>query len=89
MIRYSACAMISALRRLCYIFYYEYANGKRAPFAHAPATFPNSPWPEFRPAKLTGGDTEAILKEKLGLSQEEIDALMADRIVVGPTITVK
>lgn len=72
-----------------YIFYYEYENGKKAPFAHAPATLPNSSWPEFRPAKLTGGDTEAILKEELGLSQSEIDALMADKVVVGPTITVK
>ena len=71
-----------------YIFYHEYSNGKRAPFAHAPATFPNSGWPEFRPAKLTGGDTEEILRE-MGYTPEEIVRLMEAGDVAGPTITVK
>ena len=71
-----------------YIFYHEYPNGKKAPFAHAPAAIASCPWPEFRPAKLTGADTEAILKE-MGYSEAEIKALMEDGDVAGPTITVK
>ncbi|WP_251448776.1 CaiB/BaiF CoA transferase family protein [Vermiculatibacterium agrestimuris] len=71
-----------------YIFYHAYPNGKKAPFAHAPAAIASCPWPEFQPAKLTGADTEAILKE-MGYSDAEIKALMEDGDVAGPTITVK
>lgn len=71
-----------------YIFYHSYVNGKRAPFAHAPAKIQSCPWPEFKPAALTGTDTESILTE-LGCNREEIDALLEAGDVVGPTITVK
>ncbi len=71
-----------------YIFYHEYENGKKAPFAHAPAAIASAPWPAFRPAKLTGGDTEEILSE-MGYSDGEIKQLMEGGHVAGPTITVK
>ena len=71
-----------------YIFYHDYPNGERMPFAHAPAKIDSCPWPEFQPAKLTGGDTEEILKEA-GYSNDEIRTMMDAGDVAGPTITVK
>lgn len=71
-----------------YIFYHTYSNGKKAPFAHAPARIGNEQWPEFEPAKLTGTDTEAILLD-LGYSKEEIAKLMKKGSIAGEKITVK
>jgi len=71
-----------------YIFYHTYENGKKAPFAHAPATFCSFQCPQFQPAKLTGADTEAIMTE-MSYTKEEIAALMHNGDIAGKTITVK
>lgn len=71
-----------------YVFYHEYPNGKKAPFAHSPAAFASCSWPAFQPAKLTGADTEDILRE-MGYQEEEIRALLDSGAAAGPTITVK
>lgn len=71
-----------------YIFYHTYPNQEKAPFAHAPATILSNEWPEFEPAKLTGGDTTELLRE-IGFPDEEILERLAAGDVAENAVTVK
>lgn len=71
-----------------YIFYHTYANGKKAPFAHAPASIGSNQWPEFQPAKLTGADTLSVLAAE-GYTEEELKAMLEAGVISEAVITVK
>lgn len=71
-----------------YIFYHTYPNGKKVPFAHAPATIHSNEWPQFQPAKLTGSDTLEVLME-MGYEQQELEDMMERGDISDTVITVK